>query len=197
MNKHRANENNVSNMSTGRKEAFENWKSKTRSSTIKILSEQREELKRKYSKAKQLGARMNKHRALINQLKGQLSRADDSEFDELRSQMEQNSVLFQQAKGELSELKPQVEHEQHLHEKQKKQVLEEFNLWWAQQERIKEEHTSEYNPSLYEGGKTFVKSTTPDPPPTAFSHTLPSDLSAKTSQSVQEFDKIAASMLNR
>lgn len=43
-----------------------------------------------------------------------------------------NSTLqkYQESKHLLSNLKPQVEHEQHLHEKTKKAVLEEFNLWF-------------------------------------------------------------------
>ena len=106
---------------------------------------------------------MNKYRAFINQIKGQMSRADESLQDELRSQMEQNSILFNQAKSELSELKPQVEMEQHLHEKTKKMVLEEFNVWWEKEETKfnkqkleKAKHDQNYNPTLYENGGNTV-----------------------------------------
>ena len=146
------NNKRIDSMSTGRKEAFEQWKRQNKSESIRNLTEQREDLKRKYSKAKNLGAQMNKYRAFINQIKGQMSRADESLQDELRSQMEQNSVLFHQAKSELSELKPQVEMEQHLHEKTKKNVLEDFNTWWENEEtrfsKLKPKQ-NEYNPNLY------------------------------------------------
>merc|ERR1712071_284128 len=148
----RLNSKRIDSMSTGRKEAFEQWKRQNKSESISKLAEQREDLKRKYSKAKNLGAQMNKYRAFINQIKGQMSRADESLQDELRSQMEQNSVLFHQAKSELSELKPQVEMEQHLHEKTKKIVLEDFNAWWENEEarfsKLKPKQ-NDYDPNLY------------------------------------------------
>ena len=89
------NSNQLKSMSTGRKEAFEQWKNQNQSENIKVLAEQRENLRRKYTKAKSLGAQMNKYRAFINQIKGKMSRAEDEVLEELRSQMEQNEQFME------------------------------------------------------------------------------------------------------
>ena len=165
----RNNQKQINSMSIGRKEAFNLWKTEytESSNNIYLLNKQKANLQEKYSVARSLGTKINSLRGKISQLIGQLQvETDENLQNELRVTIENNRLHFQEAKAELADLKPQVEHEQHLHEKTKKAVLEEFNEWFESEEasRVIESRdgstknligTSSSSPGIV-NGKTFV-----------------------------------------
>jgi len=96
--------------------------------------------------AKSKGSEVQKHRAEINKLKGEISHLvqqiavrnatghRDEEVDQreakLRENMDFEKRKYQENVSKLKEIKPQVDHLQHTLEKQRIEMHRQFEIWF-------------------------------------------------------------------
>ncbi|XP_064403567.1 kinesin-like protein KIF6 isoform X2 [Halichondria panicea] len=135
-------------LSQARQEAFDTFRKNF--ADMRAMDKHKKVLKTKYAEAKTLGERVNTCRLIINKLKGKteklrISRGvkgltdgsatedPDPKEEELKCSIEREKSNFKMMYGQLRDLKAEIEHVQHLHEKAKLQVQRDFEQWWDQQ----------------------------------------------------------------
>ncbi|XP_052822041.1 kinesin-like protein KIF6 isoform X2 [Octopus bimaculoides] len=132
-------------MSLGRQEAFDIFCQDYKDN--KAIKMKKAELKEQYSKAKSLGEQVNKSRIRINQLKSKMEqhrlqcglqgKLDPDNPDEaeqsLKNEIEKEKNKYKDNFNSLRNLKTEIEHCQHLLEKEKVQLMKAFEEWWAEQ----------------------------------------------------------------
>ncbi|CAF1655282.1 unnamed protein product [Rotaria magnacalcarata] len=143
--------NQLKNMSAGRQEAFDHFRRDNQLN--KKLEEHKRILKQRYTEAKTLGEEVNQCRNRINHMKGQYEQMhlrlaaqltqDEIEkhrgLNELRTTMEQEQIKYRECFNRLKNMKQEIEHIQHIIEKDRLQMLKDFDDWWEQQSEQAEE----------------------------------------------------------
>lgn len=135
------------NLLADRNKAFELFRKSYRKS--EAIEENKQELKRKYGRAKELGQAVNDARANINELKSKLQqrraqlgvaevaagdgRDDHAEKDateeDLKRQLEQEKSSYRESFNSLRDLKAEIEHLQKLLEGSRKKLQADFEEW--------------------------------------------------------------------
>jgi kinesin family protein 6/9 len=128
-------------LSEARQVAFDHYRHSIANTTL--LNKHKEMLKMKYTEAKSLGEKVNKSRLLINQLKCKLEKyeisrrlqdgptlTDTEGENDARVLLEKEKSQFKELYGRLKELKNEIEHLQHLMDKAKLQLQQDFEVWW-------------------------------------------------------------------
>ncbi|GAB1606530.1 kinesin-like protein KIF6 [Argonauta hians] len=132
-------------MSLGRQEAFDIFCHDYKFNNIIKLK--KTELKKQYSRAKSLGEEVNMSRIHINELKSQMEQhrikceqqgtlnpnIPDAEEERLKNKLEKERSSYKKNFHSLRDLKHEIEHCQHLLEKEKVQLMKAFEEWWAEQ----------------------------------------------------------------
>ncbi|UJR25470.1 hypothetical protein I4U23_006817 [Adineta vaga] len=137
--------NQLKNMSAGRQEAFDHFR---RDNPInQKLEEHKRILKQRFTEAKTLGEETNECRNRINHMKSQYEQMHlrlaaqltqdeiekNQELNKLRSTMEREQTKYRECFNRLKNMKQEIEHIQHVIEKDRLQMLKEFDDWWDQQ----------------------------------------------------------------
>ncbi|CAH8664373.1 unnamed protein product [Dicrocoelium dendriticum] len=151
-----AKERLLGSLSVGRAEAFEHFKKEYR--FRERIDEQKEELRTLYADAKLWGKRMLQAREEANRLASRLNTLiqhgrevesmdvtpDDKESEEVRRALESKRSEYSAAYLTLKELRPRIEHLQHVLENAKVKLVKAFDEWW---ERRCRDHTKSQAPS--------------------------------------------------
>lgn len=132
-------------MSMGRQEAFElfcqdYWNNPS-------IENKKQTLKKSYADAKHLGGQVNEARAKIKQIKSKIEQhrtqledsnnfQPDLEEQNLREKLEIEKKRYKDNFTYLRNLKTTIEHWQHLLEKDKAQLMKDFELWWLEQTNL-------------------------------------------------------------
>ncbi|CAF1404841.1 unnamed protein product [Adineta steineri] len=137
--------NQIQKMSAGRQEAFDHFR---RDNPLNHkLEEHKRILKQRYTEAKSLGEATNQCRNRINHMKGQYEQMHlrlaaqltqdeiekNRELNDLRSKMEREQTEYRECFNRLKNMKQEIEHIQHVIEKDRLQMLKDFDDWWEQQ----------------------------------------------------------------
>ncbi|CAF3338715.1 unnamed protein product [Rotaria sp. Silwood1] len=155
----------LKNMSAGRQEAFDHFR---RDNPLnQKLEEHKRILKQRYTEAKTLGEEINQCRNRINHMKGQYEQMhlrlaaqltqDEIEnhrgLNELRTTMEQEQIKYRECFNRLKNMKQEIEHIQHVIEKDRLQMLKDFDDWWEKQSEQAEQQRQllEMKPSKTNG----------------------------------------------
>lgn len=144
-------------MSMGRQEAFEifcqdYWNNKS-------IESKKQNLKKSYAEAKHLGEQVNESRMKINQIKIKIEQhrvqlglqgitdpknlESDLEEQNLREKIEIEKKRYKDNFNSLRNLKTTIEHCQHLLEKDKVQLMKDFEVWWAEQMNLAQQQNKE------------------------------------------------------
>ncbi|XP_058254853.1 kinesin-like protein KIF6 [Hemibagrus wyckioides] len=171
---------NGAELSMGRQEAFEIFKTEHEDNIT--LEDNKVILKQRFAEAKELGVQVNQARSRVNELKKQLetrrmqmaaqgvlgnrpSTESDPVEERLRNQIEEEKKQYKKTFERLKGLKTEIDHLQHLHQRSKIKLQNDFQDWWTQEAtRLQQSQCSEST------GAGRSQDSSPSPPSSSSLH---------------------------